>query len=462
MTKLVQKCGYISARSAAKYMRYIAKREGVEKIQGRGPPTAAQKKLITQILQDYPDASELFEYKDYCTSPTLGNASEFITMALDTNAHTMEVGDGYLKYIATRPRVELRGDHGLFGDADDVSLADTMAEVATHPGPVWTFILSLHREDAAALGFDRASHWRTLLLAQCGNLSGAMKIPANEFRWCAAYHDEGYHPHVHMMVWSADPKKGFLDATGIRKIRSALTNSIFQNEMLYIFQKKDLAYRDTVQQARQAIAELSKRIESETNANASIAEKIAELAHALNGIPGKKVYSYLPKNIKELVDAITDELAALPDVSACYQVWNDVRDTLEKYYKDKPRIHRPLSEQKEFRSIKNSIIHEAEQLRLELSGSRESEQSHPTEVCKDGDVRYRTVSKNPVQDPSVAAAVINLLHHMSRIFRTNSVPLSNPAGMRTESKRRKKLMDKRLALGHKPDDHEEQSYTGMK
>lgn len=462
MPKLVQKCGYISARSAAKYMRYIAKREGVEKIHGRGPPTAAQKKLITQILQDYPDASELFEYKDYCTSPTLGNASEFITMALDTNAHTMEVGDGYLKYIATRPRVELRGDHGLFGDANEISLADTMAEVAAHPGPVWTFILSLHREDAAALGFDRASRWRTLLLAQCGNLSGAMKIPANEFRWCAAYHDEGYHPHVHMMVWSADPKKGYLDATGIRKIRSALTNSIFQNEIMYIFQKKDLAYRDTVQQARQAIAELSKRIESETNANASIAEKIAELACALNGIPGKKVYSYLPKNIKELVDTITDELAALPDVSACYQVWNDVRDTLEKYYKNKPRIHRPLSEQKEFRSIKNSIVREAEQLRLVLSEDAAANHARPTESSAGGSPQHATVATPSAQNPSVTTAVIHLLHHISRIFRSSSVPLSNPAGMRMESKRRKKLMDKRLALGHKPGDHEEQSYTDIK
>lgn len=141
MPKLVQKCGYIRNGSAAKYMRYIATREGVEKLHGRGPVTQPQKELIERLLKDYPDTKELFEYSDYCASPTFGNASELITMALDANVHTMEAGDGYLKYIATRPRVEKRGDHGLFSDTQDVSLQDMMAEVAEHHGPVWTVIL---------------------------------------------------------------------------------------------------------------------------------------------------------------------------------------------------------------------------------------------------------------------------------------------------------------------------------
>ena len=158
MPKLVQKCGYIRNGSAAKYMQYIATREGVEKLHGRGPVTQPQKELIERLLKDYPDTKELFEYSDYCASPTFGNASELITMALDANVHTMEAGDGYLKYIATRPRVEKRGDHGLFSDTQDVSLQDMMAEVAEHHGPVWTVILSLRREDASALRFHGADY----------------------------------------------------------------------------------------------------------------------------------------------------------------------------------------------------------------------------------------------------------------------------------------------------------------
>lgn len=69
-----------------------------------------------------------------------------------------------------------------------------MEEVAAHPGPVWTIILSLRREDASALGYDSAERWRTLLLQHQTKLAQAMKIPANDFRWCAAYHDEGITP----------------------------------------------------------------------------------------------------------------------------------------------------------------------------------------------------------------------------------------------------------------------------
>ena len=301
MPKLVQKCGYIRNGSAAKYMRYIATREGVEKLHGRGPVTQPQKELIERLLKDYPDTKELFEYSDYCASPTFGNASELITMALDANVHTMEAGDGYLKYIATRPRVEKRGDHGLFSDTQDVSLQDMMAEVAEHHGPVWTVILSLRREDASALGYDSAENWRTLLLQHRTRLAQAMKIPVDDFRWCAAFHDEGYHPHVHMMVWSADEKHGYLNKTGITAMRSALTNTIFQDEMHNLYVKKDLAYQDLVKQSRSAMAELIARMESTSLDNDSIARKMVELANALGSVKGKKQYGYLPKKLKELV-----------------------------------------------------------------------------------------------------------------------------------------------------------------
>ena len=271
MPKLVQKCGYIRAGSAAKYMKYIATREGVEKLHGRGPVTQPQKELIEKLLKDYPDTKELFEYSDYCACPSFGKASEFITMALDSNVHTMEAGDGYLKYIATRPRVEKRGDHGLFGDSYNISLKDTMTEVAEHKGPVWTVILSLRREDASALGYDSAESWRTLLLQHKTRLAQAMKIPVDDFRWCAAFHDEGYHPHVHMMVWSADGKHGYLNKTGITAMRSALTNTIFQDEMHNLYVKKDLAYQDLVKQSRSAMAELIANMESASLENDLIA-----------------------------------------------------------------------------------------------------------------------------------------------------------------------------------------------
>lgn len=456
--------------SAAKYMRYIATREGVEKLHGRGPVTQPQKELIERLLKDYPDTKELFEYSDYCASPTFGNASELITMALDANVHTMEAGDGYLKYIATRPRVEKRGDHGLFSDTQDVSLQDMMAEVAEHHGPVWTVILSLRREDASALGYDSAENWRTLLLQHRTRLAQAMKIPVDDFRWCAAFHDEGYHPHVHMMVWSADEKHGYLNKTGITAMRSALTNTIFQDEMHNLYVKKDLAYQDLVKQSRSAMAELIARMESTSLDNDSIARKMVELANALGSVKGKKQYGYLPKKLKELVDAITDELALQPDVAACYQVWNDLRDKLEGYYKDKPRVHNPLSKQKEFKAIKNSIIREADRLRLELE-QEEMDSTNPYTNEESGEIDLTETppktdsAQQPIKspavnnhNPAVIAAVTRLLYHMGQIFRDNAMAPTSPLGLRIDSKRRKKLMAKRLALGHKADDHEEQGW----
>lgn len=413
---------------------------------------------------------ELFEYSDYCASPTFGNASELITMALDANIHTMEAGDGYLKYIATRPRVEKRGDHGLFSDTQDVSLQDMMAEVAEHHGPVWTVILSLRREDASALGYDSAENWRTLLLQHRTRLAQAMKIPVDDFRWCAAFHDEGYHPHVHMMVWSADEKNGYLNKTGITAMRSALTNTIFQDEMHNLYVKKDLAYQDLVKQSRSVMAELIARMESTSLDNDSIARKMVELANALGSVKGKKQYGYLPKKLKELVDAITDELALQPDVAACYQVWNDLRDKLEGYYKDKPRVHNPLSKQKEFKAIKNSIIREADCLRLELeqeemdstnpNANEESGEIDSTETPPKTDSAQQPIKSPAVNNhnPAVIAAVTRLLYHMGQIFRDNAMAPTSPLGLRIDSKRRKKLMAKRLALGHKADDHEEQGW----
>lgn len=196
MPRLVQKCGYIRSGGAGGYAKYIATREGVEKLHGRGPATTRQKELIRDVLRDYPDSRELFEYEDYRANPTFSNASAFLTMALDANVHTMEEGSVYLQYIATRPRVERRGDHGLFGDREVVSLPDTMAEVEQHQGPVWTVICSLRREDAAALGYDNAERWRTLLRQHQTKMAQAMKIPADQFRWCASFHDEGHHPHT--------------------------------------------------------------------------------------------------------------------------------------------------------------------------------------------------------------------------------------------------------------------------
>ena len=364
MPKLVQKCGYIKSGSGAGYMKYIATREGVEKLHGRGEPTEAQKCLIQKLLRDFPDSAELFEYEDYRVSPSISTASAFITMAVDSNAHSMKESDGYMQYIATRPRAEKRGDHGLFGSASNVDLQKAMQELENHTGNVWTIILSLRREDAARLGYDLAANWRAVLMRQQVEIANAMRILPKQLRWYAAFHDEGHHPHVHVMVWSDDPKQGYLTADGIRAIRSKLTNNIFQDALHTLYEKKDVSYKELTGAARRAMAKLVRQMESSICASPVIEQKLTALAESLKTVTGKKMYGYLKKPVKEQVNAIVDELAKLPEVSEFYEEWNRLRDELESYYKAKPRQHLPLSQQKEFRAIKNMVIQEAETIRL--------------------------------------------------------------------------------------------------
>lgn len=544
-----------------------------------------------------------------------------------------------MKYIATRPRAERIGAHGLFGDGDSVSLEKAMAELESYTGNVWTHIISLKREDAARLGFDNAAAWRNLIQAHRNDIAAAMKIPPGGFRWYAAFHDEGEHPHIHMMAWSAKPGQAYLSKEGIRQIKSKLTNDIFRNEMLHLYEQKSESRDELVREARRAMLELVQTMRDSVCDHLDAERLMLELAAQLGTVKGKKSYGYLPKRLKQLVDEIVDEMERLPVVSKCYDQWLMLQGKVDSYYHDKTQARIPLSKQKEFTQIKNAIIREAERLRLDeltfeeknLSQYDEPEEfrneaydyrvlrdvirdesltmeergeavsemerlaesgdmyaqylmgklwrdgpllipdsvearywfeqaadqghlvaqyslaklylSDDLEVrdtrkrmnwlytaavngssyamyrlakeCLKGEViekdtehaiewfaesaergnqyaqymlgkLYLTVKEVPYDEeqavywltrsaeqdnqyaqylldhleenrpPSAMLAVTRLLHHMSRVFRDNSVPKSRPGGIQIDRKRLKKLQEKRMALGHKPDDHEEQ------
>ena len=304
MNGLIQKSGYIrSGSGGGHYAEYIATRDGVEMIE--------------------PAAS------------------------------------GYLEYMAERPR-----SHGLFAADGAADLEHTMEEINAHAGPVWTFVYSLKREDAARLGYENGDSWRRLLLAHQTELATAMKISPNSFRWCAAFHDEKHHPHIHMMAWSNDPKQGYLTERGIEQMRSQLSNDIFQDELLSLYQQKDISYQEVRDTAMEVMGQLIREMKSGLCDSPVIAEQMEMLSEMLSEVKGKKVYGYLKKPVKAQVDSIVDELAKLPEVAECYDHWNRLRDELDRYYKDTPREHKPLSQQQEFKAIKNMIIREADNLQL--------------------------------------------------------------------------------------------------
>ena len=368
MARLIVKSPYIkcgTGQSAGGYLKYIATRERVEIIPDDRPPTQKQTQLIAKLVKDFPDAQELMEYEDYLSHPTKATASALITLTLESNWDRVQGMEGYAKYIALRPRAERLGEHGLFGDDDNVDLNRVMDELDHYTGNVWTHIISLHREDAERLGYNHAEAWRTLLRTHRNDIAAAMKIPPEDFRWYAAFHDEGNHPHVHMMAWSAKPNQAYLSKDGIRQIKSTLTNQIFRQELLHVYEQKNKSRDELVSEARKATLELAKAMREMTCIHPEAEQMIWNLSRQLSQVGGKKTYGYLPKPMKKLVDEIVDQMVRLPTVDACYQTWWELQCQVEDYYsKDKKRMRPPLSQQKEFRQIKNAVIKEAEHIRM--------------------------------------------------------------------------------------------------
>ena len=398
MSKLIQKAGFLNPKRAGRYMNYIATRDGVE--------------------------------------------------LLDENADSI-----YMRYIATRPRAEKHGEHGLFGAEDTVDLEKATQELQAHEGNVWTIIYSLRREDAARLGYDNAASWRALLRSKQADFAEAMQIPPSQLCWYAAFHDEGEHPHIHMMLWSDDPKCGFLRKDKLLHLQSALTNMIYADELSEVYIKKDIAYKDVTGAARETMRKNVDRLESVENPPETIQQKLLELALELRTVNGKKQYGYLKKPLKDMVDSIVDELEKMPEVAAYYAVWNGLRDTLEGYYKNRPRQRNPLSQQKEFRAIKNAIIQEAERLRLQIE--EPSAQTSANPLLTEEHISSITSQFARLPTEYHLNSTVRLFRQMGQIFRDNAAPPSNPMGIRVDSKRRKKLIQKRLAMGHKQDDHEQ-------
>lgn len=387
MPRLIFKCPYIKGGTSAacahleNYVQYMATRNGVERIDpGRDgwQATKRQKEMIKQILRDFPLSRGIFEYEDYLVTPTRSNASEFITRALEDNYDRIAKMDNYLNYIATRPRAQRIGSHGLFTGAEDSLVLAQIAEaVAMHPGNVWLPIISLRREDAARLGYDKADEWKALLSKYAMDMAEAMKIPWEDFRWYAAFHDEAHHPHVHMVCFSADPSKGFLTKQGIAQIKSGLAKEIFRKDLTELYQKQTQRRNELNTDAQAALRGVIEEMQSGNIQNVHIEERLQYLADRLRFLSGKKQYGYLKAPLKAVVDEIVDELAKDPRVASAYNLWYELREDVLRTYKDDLPERLPLSEQKEFKRLKNLVIEEAVKL-----GQRQ-QVFHPDDIQDD-------------------------------------------------------------------------------
>ena len=372
MPRIIFKCPYIkpgtekAAAHLSNYVRYVATRDGVEKLtpdKAALPATKKQRAMVERLLRDFPMCRGTFEYEDYQSSPTRAAASEFITRAIEDNYDQIAKRENYVSYIAQRPRAERLGAHGLFnGTGDALELSRIAEEVANHPGNVWLPIISLRREDAARLGYDNARQWQALLSTYAPQIADTMNIPWEQFRWYASYHDEGAHPHVHMVCYSADGRSGFLDKEGIARIKSGLAKNIFRQELTEIYRQQTQRRDELVQQSGEVMKELIRQMLSGTLENPRVEQLMGELAQRLKSTSGKKQYGYLKAPLKAIVDEIVDELAKDARVAAAFDLWYHLWEEVLRTYRDDLPQRLPLSQQKEFKRIKNLVIEEAVQL----------------------------------------------------------------------------------------------------
>ncbi|MFR1184656.1 MAG: MobP3 family relaxase [Ruminococcus sp.] len=344
------------------YTKYIATRETVEvrdqnTIDRNDNATKNQQELLRDLLSDFPEAKRYLEYEDYTANPTVENASELINTIIERNADVIGNRQNFVGYMAMRPGVEKRGSHGLFNEKDEPIILNQAAnEIAEHKGNVWSHVVSLRREDAVRLGFDNSDAWRELVKRHISDIAKAQNIPLCNLKWYAAYHDTTHHPHIHLLVYSTNPKQGFLTKAGIDKIRSAFANDIFHDDLQSIYQEQTVSRDELKAVSKKEFESIVNMIASNDHTDPQLEELIRKLYIQLQNVKGKKVYGYLPMEIKETVNKIFSELEKDENIRQLYEKWCALERLKYKTYTQKEKEMPALTDNKVFQPVRNMII----------------------------------------------------------------------------------------------------------
>ena len=344
------------------YTKYIATRETVEvrdqNIMDRNDnATKNQEQLLNDLLSDFPEAKKYLEYEDYTVNPTVENASELISTIIERNADVIGNRQNFVGYMAMRPGVQKRGSHGLFNEKDEPIILDRVAnEIANHKGNVWSHVISLRREDAIRLGYDNSEAWRQLVMRHISDIAKNQKISLCNLKWYAAFHDTTHHPHIHLLVYSENTKEGFLTNEGINKIRSAFANDIFKDDLQSIYQEQTLSRDELKAVSKTEFESVVRKIQQSDFENPQLENLIRKLYSQLQNVKGKKVYGYLPQEVKETVNSIFSELANDDNIRQLYEKWCSLESLKYKTYTQKEKELPPLVDNKVFQPVRNMII----------------------------------------------------------------------------------------------------------
>jgi len=362
MAKIIVSCRFQKrAKDMADLIRYMATREGVERLPDANKyriATQKQHDLILSVVKHFPQSKKFLEYDDYYAMPTRENANEFLDAVAERYANRASEIKGLVNYISNRPGVEKLGSHGLFTQFDLPIDLDTVAErVANHDGVIWTEVVSLRREDAERLHFNNAEAWKNLVRRNMNEIAKAHRIKVEDLEWYGAFHNTTHHPHIHLIIFSKG-QEGFLSEKGIKELRRAFGQDIFHDEQ-YKLTTIETGYRNEL---KDDLADLLQQIQARQSLpNAEYyLFLLRKIKDELQQQKGKKLYGYLPRKMKRLVDFALHEFAKDDILSEIYAKWNKVnREKLSLYYdtKDKPAV--PIEKNPELRSLKNMLIRTA-------------------------------------------------------------------------------------------------------
>lgn len=413
--------------NVGKLVKYMGTREGVEKLPNgidNSASTKSQQRLINSITKNYPESKKYLEYKDYEYNSTKSNATEFINTFIERNADRVEELKTLVSYIADRPSVEKLGKHGLFSQTDDKIDLDSVAEeISNHKGIVWTHVISLKREDAERLGYNNADRWKKQVRKNMIEIAKAHNIQPSDLQWYAAFHNTTHHPHIHLLVYSKSGQ-GYLTNKGIESMRSAFGNNIFRNEQYKLF-KQQTEYREEL---KDSFDELLEEVLDDCNyifePSPQLFNLILELRKQLDNCKGKKVYGYLPKKTKDIVNEILKEIMKDENLSELYSKWNEINNEKLSLYYDNKNKSIPIEDNKEFRSIKNKII----------------------QAVLNMDCKIQYAKWNYTDNGMILSSVVSILADM---FNLSAKKRFNNLNNQIDKKQLSKEQEKRLAHGLK-------------
>lgn len=402
------------------------------------------------------------KYMKPASGRTMGRYAKYI----GTREGVVKIDDSHKKdqktyadYIATRPRAERNGKHGLFtDDGVEVNLEEVSRELNAFEGTIWTAIVSLQREDAQRLGFDTGAQWRTILRAHRDEIAGFMKIAPKDYKWYAAFHDEGHHPHIHMILYDKE-NRGYLSKEGVEGIKNMFAHAIFQDEMFLIEREKSNRRDQLRLRGKEEIDALIDQIHNGASDNVILQAMILDLSRRLREHKGRKKYSYLKQADKRLVDSIVDELEKIPAVKELYDIWYEKQEALSSIYRTTIPERVPLSLNPVFKTLRNHVIEVASDLGMdERDDAEELEYKETLDIAAKDKTPFSPTQKNLSTKESqssfrldsgrLALVITRLLNHAVRIFQDQF--MDNPShSAKVDRKVWMKIREKEEAHGIK-------------